>query len=354
MTLKHIEHFDDYSILTNISKELLPSTIEDVKKNVRIKYDGAPAIVYGTFPGSNKFFVSTKSFYNVNDKKPYYSVSEILSSDNPTDLKAKLVEAFTSLRLFHLSLNLPGVYQGDIIFTSEEVQKTRDNSSTMNVIQYELPSNKSYQFGICHHSEILIQNNDNGFSIIGSKVATPLPESPIVYQYSTELSDSVCFSVFNTLHKLTQISIPALTEIVDQSVANNISVLYTKYRNECLRKDGKIKYTSLEAEFKRSVLENMLGSVKKLATATRFASFMDRNIELYRLVTSSEFSTWFSQFVVYAKKYEDIITELTQIHQLKDCEGLVLSLTNGDNVKLINRLEFTKNNFKKNASGFKK
>ena len=56
----HIEHPED-SILTGdltvLDAFLLP-------QHLSVKYDGAPAIVWGTNPATNSFFVGTKSVFN--------------------------------------------------------------------------------------------------------------------------------------------------------------------------------------------------------------------------------------------------------------------------------------------------
>ena len=58
--LTHIEHIED-SILTG---DLRPLDIFDEWHHLSVKMDGAPAIVWGTHPKTDKFFVGTKSVFN--------------------------------------------------------------------------------------------------------------------------------------------------------------------------------------------------------------------------------------------------------------------------------------------------
>ena len=60
MQLKHIEHPED-TILTGDLSAINWFTIQG---KVSLKIDGCPAIVWGTNPENDKFFVGTKSVFN--------------------------------------------------------------------------------------------------------------------------------------------------------------------------------------------------------------------------------------------------------------------------------------------------
>ena len=65
MKNKHLEHPED-SIFTSGRKGLhnILNFLEEKKSNISVKYDGAPAIVWGINPDNNRFFVGTKSVFN--------------------------------------------------------------------------------------------------------------------------------------------------------------------------------------------------------------------------------------------------------------------------------------------------
>ena len=66
MKNKHLEHPED-SIFTSGRKGLLQHSKffrSKSKSNISVKYDGAPAIVWGINPDNNRFFVGTKSVFN--------------------------------------------------------------------------------------------------------------------------------------------------------------------------------------------------------------------------------------------------------------------------------------------------
>jgi len=78
MKNKHLEHPED-SILT-LGKEGAIDTIKFLKSKrnqISVKYDGAPAIVYGVNPENGRFFVGTKSVFNKKKVKINYSHSDI-------------------------------------------------------------------------------------------------------------------------------------------------------------------------------------------------------------------------------------------------------------------------------------
>lgn len=77
MPNKHLEHledsiFDGRRVALGAIKEALAA-----KWNVSIKYDGSPAIVFGTNPENGKFFVGTKSVFNKKKVLINYSYEDI-------------------------------------------------------------------------------------------------------------------------------------------------------------------------------------------------------------------------------------------------------------------------------------
>jgi len=79
---------------------------------VTVKWDGAPAIICGTDPESDLFFVGTKSVFNKTNPKICYSHDDI-DSFYEGELNDKLKKSFD-----HLSqLDIKGVIQGDLLYT---------------------------------------------------------------------------------------------------------------------------------------------------------------------------------------------------------------------------------------------
>ena len=111
MKNKHLEHPED-SIFTNGRKGLhnILNFLEESKGNISVKYDGAPAVVWGINPDNNRFFVGTKSVFNKVKVKINYNHNDI-------EVNHGHVPAVASI--LHMCLeSLPrirGVYQCDFI-----------------------------------------------------------------------------------------------------------------------------------------------------------------------------------------------------------------------------------------------
>jgi hypothetical protein len=105
--------------------------------NMTVKWDGAPAIFCGIDPEDDKFFVAKKSVFNVSPKL-YKTDAEI-----DADLSGALVGKF-KVALAELSkLGIKGVLQGDLMFTDDVATDTIDGESMLtfqpNTIVYAVP-----------------------------------------------------------------------------------------------------------------------------------------------------------------------------------------------------------------------
>jgi len=112
------------------------------KGNVSVKWDGAPAVFCGTDPSDGKFFVAKKSIFNKNPK--VYKTNADIDDDTSGDLNAKLKEALRYLP----ELGIKGVIQGDFLFGNGDVStKNIDGQNYTvfhpNTIAYAVPYEQS-------------------------------------------------------------------------------------------------------------------------------------------------------------------------------------------------------------------
>ena len=144
--LKHLTHVEDehihngalgaehaYNLLHSIHKSMTGEGGEDTKTTV--KYDGSPSIVFGIHPETGAPFVASKSAFNKNPKINYTPEDIDRNHGHAPGLAEKLKAA-----LKHLPKILPkegGVYQGDLMYTKDDVKK-EDNrlSFKPNLIKY--------------------------------------------------------------------------------------------------------------------------------------------------------------------------------------------------------------------------
>lgn len=174
--LKHLEHAEDHPI--NAGHEGVihaMNNLMDVHKKLRgrqndtkitMKYDGSPSVIFGHHPETGKFFVSTKSVFNKNPKLNYTEADILKNHGHAPGLVEKLKHA-----LKHLPKVTPprGVYQGDIMHTSGDVQhKGRKVSFTPNTITYSMPASSKHgkaalnsKIGVAVHTAYKGDNLEN-------------------------------------------------------------------------------------------------------------------------------------------------------------------------------------------------
>jgi|TARA_B100001094_G_scaffold332148_1_gene403012 hypothetical protein len=101
----------------NALRELRDMLAGKTDAKLSVKWDGAPAIFCGEDPSDGKFFVAKKGIFNANPK--VYKTDAEIDADTSGDLAKKLKEA-----LKHLStLGIKGVIQGDFLFSKSDVTK---------------------------------------------------------------------------------------------------------------------------------------------------------------------------------------------------------------------------------------
>lgn len=93
----------------------------DGKVRVTVKWDGAPAIVCGKNPLNNKFFVGTKSVFNARTPKINYNFKDIDRNHPEQGLNKKLKYCHRYLA----ELDISGVIQGDLMFTPGDLKPER-------------------------------------------------------------------------------------------------------------------------------------------------------------------------------------------------------------------------------------
>ena len=111
MKNKHLEHPED-SILNKGKDGALNilKFFKDKNSELSVKYDGAPAIVWGINPENGKFFVGTKSVFNKVKIKINYSHYDIEVHHGSNPKVASILHL-----CFEKLPRIEGVYQGDFI-----------------------------------------------------------------------------------------------------------------------------------------------------------------------------------------------------------------------------------------------
>jgi hypothetical protein len=163
----HMTHIEDkvlYGGVNGTRQAILAlRSLRDMLKgthsgNVSVKWDGAPAIFAGYDPSDNQFFVAKKGIFNKNPKV-YKSAADV-DADTSGDLADKLKLALRYLP----ELGIKGVVQGDFLYgpgdlSSDTIKGEKYVTFHPNTIVYAVPADsdaaravKSAKIGIVWHT----------------------------------------------------------------------------------------------------------------------------------------------------------------------------------------------------------
>ncbi len=165
----HLEHLED-ELINNGSRgareaiEFASSLVKMLagkaskKYNITVKWDGAPAVFAGINPENGKFFVGSKSVFNVTPKINYTNAD--IDQNHTGGLAAKLKVALASLS----KLGIKNVLQGDMMYSDDLSSANIDGVNyitfTPNTITYAVPTDSDLanqivksKMGIIFHTE---------------------------------------------------------------------------------------------------------------------------------------------------------------------------------------------------------
>jgi hypothetical protein len=167
----HLEHLEDEVLNGGVSgtrgaisflqslRDMLAGHATGKSVNLTTKWDGAPAIFAGTNPENGKFFVGTKGVFATNAKLNY--TNEDIDKNHPAaGLNVKLKIALRYLP----ELDIEGVMQGDMMFTSADLKSEKIEGKSYitfqpNTIVYAVPEDsglakqiRSSKMGIIWHT----------------------------------------------------------------------------------------------------------------------------------------------------------------------------------------------------------
>jgi len=147
----HMTHIEDKVIYggadgtrqaINALRELRDMLGGKKEGSVSVKWDGAPAVFAGTDPSDGKFFVAKKGIFNKNPK--IYKTDADIDDDTSGDLNDKLKLALKYLP----ELGIKGVIQGDFLYKRSELKKKKIGTESYltfhpNTIVYAVPVKQS-------------------------------------------------------------------------------------------------------------------------------------------------------------------------------------------------------------------
>ena len=386
----HLEHLEDEVLNNGVAgskaainflrslKDMLASSSES-KVNVTTKWDGAPAIICGINPENDKFFVGTKGVF-ANNPKLNYTNADIDANHPGEGLNNKLKIALKYLK----KLNIDGILQGDMMFAKEDIKKETINGEKYitfqpNTLVYAIPEDSklaktilSSQMGIVFHTAYsggnTLADMKSSFNIdIGNLKAS----KDVWYRDASfiDASGTATFTKQESLELSAHISEAQriLSQINSMSL-NRISTSETflmqikTFNNTKVREGQEIKNTTqhtrdlikwVEDRQNKEILAAKLEKTKtrKIAEKNEILRFYRSNTAQLKLIFDLQ------NKLVDAKNM--IVRKLREIKQvagtfvrtddgfkISNPEGFVaVDKLKGGAVKLIDRLEFSHDNF---------
>ena len=348
--------------------------------DITVKWDGAPAVFAGEDPRDGSFFVAKKGIFNANPK--IYKSHEDIKADTSGDLTKKLILAFDELS----KLGIKGVIQGDFMFDQSDLKKeTIDGVSYTvfhpNTIAYAVPTNsdiakeiRSAKIGIVWHTIYSGATFETMQAEFGREIVPKLRKSKSVWMVDATMPDlsgtatltaketeSVTKNLSNAGKLFKQIAASTLKEIEQNKELN---MLINVYNNKKVRDGQRITDTKAHATGlvmfvndryakeidKRSSEKGKQAQVTKRDELLKF--FSKGNIKNLQKVFEMQNFVVDSKLIIINKlnKLSNIGTfvKTKSGFRVTNPEGFVaIDRMEGGAVKLVDRMEFSANNFSK-------
>ena len=349
--------------------------------NMTVKWDGAPAIFAGIDPEDGKFFVAKKSVFNVNPKL-YKTVQEI-DDDLSGTLNAKFKVALEELS----KLNIKGVLQGDLMFTddveTDDIDGVQHYTFQPNTIVYAVPvdSNfgkqiKSANIGIVWHTTYTgnsLPDMKAKFGADISKLNTPSS----VWMDDASYKDTSGTATFTSAEtdKITKIlsdtgktfqtingpKLRAFLRLQDSMTGQIAGASLKTYNNSKVRKGEKITNPAAHAKgYEKWVFDSIQKQIDKAKSdkgKEKYENIQKEYVrEVKRHTTNLKQVIAFQNLLVDAKMM--IVAKLDKVKSIgtfirtpngfkvTNPEGYVaIDRVKGNAVKLVDRMEFSFNNF---------
>lgn len=388
--LKHLEHLED-EVLNYGSQGCFAvvSFLTELKNMIgkksaggflQTKWDGAPSVVCGVDPISNLFFVGTKSVFNKKDPKICYTAGDI-DAMYEGELNKKLKDCLE----YFSKLGIIGVIQGDLLFTDDKKTQRVDGEELIvfrpNTITYGIPTDHPIgkkvnraKIGVVFHThyaggpdladmsarprvDISRFNSVDDVAVISNDTQ--------VQEVSFTQAEEQRFNRYiQQINRMCEISAEFHDYLVENSGTTGDAKFFVgSYLKPFFNAEIKAARTITNvdatlksfAEFYKAKMDKEISSVKTAAAQTKKRDFLYKGIK-YLEDHQKEFKAFVALYKTIQEAKLFVIQKLDRLEQFRTFveidggyqvttpEGYVLH-QDGDMVKLVNRIEFSKNNF---------
>ena len=390
----HLEHIEDeifntgveggrgsINFILSLSKMLSSGTKSAT--NVTVKWDGAPAIFCGEHPETGEFVVAKKGIFA--KKQEYYTthaeIDEKLSGD--------LAEKFHICLDYLSKLGIKGkILQGDLMFTKNDIKKEKINKESFitfqpNTILYAVPSAsklartmKAAQLGIVFHTTYTGGTLEDMSASFGADLSG-LKKTKNVWMDDAEYNDVSGTATFTqkdsaeilrlmsrTGKVFSKIKSAQLNKFLEYQKSMPSGATYKTYHNSKVREgsnllrlnykkhaDGYFKFAQTKLQKEVDGMKSEKGKKAKEKNMNTYLTSIRKDTNLLKTLVE------FQALINYAKT--KILYKVNKAKQLTSTfvktdngfdvvapEGFVAIDNNfGGAVKLVDRMEFSFNNF---------
>ena len=388
----HLEHIEDeilnYGITGGRASINFIQSLRDMfagasrsSINMTVKWDGAPAVFAGVDPADGKFFVGKKSVFNVEPQ--LYKTNADVDKYTSGDLNKKLKVALSEFP----KLGIKGVLQGDLMFTDDVSTDTIDGKKYYtfqpNTIVYAADVNSDLgkqiskaKIGVVWHTTYTgkeLQDMKASFGVNISKLnnvssvwqddATfkDVSGSATMTQSETDEITSELSTAGKTFQKINSTLLKKFLNLQDSFTGAMVSAGIKTYNNISVRQgkpisnprahaQGYIKYVGDKYNDKVKNSKSKAGKDKYNKLRTEYTRELNKHVKnLTEIIT-------FQNAIVKAKML--IVKKLNSVKSIgtfiktsngfkvSNPEGYVaIDRVSGNAVKLVDRMEFSFNNF---------
>lgn len=348
------------------------------KKDVTVKWDGAPAIFAGVDPEDGKFFVAKKGLFNKTPKM--YKTNADIDAELSGDLNAKFKVALENFSKLGLT---KGVYQGDLMFTTGDVKtETIDGDKYYtfqpNTIVYAVPVKSelgrkinSAQIGVVWHTTYTGNAIADMKASFGKDIASKMNDVSSVWQTDATYRDLTGNAVFTDTEtqKLDLIlsNIGKVFRKVPAGLLNTISSneelkMRIKTYNNTFVRAGKgfnlRTHTKGLMNYIHDFYQKEIDSKKSQDSKNKWTEKRKDLMSVFSKYTKKNFDDMFQMMNLMISAKEAIINKMNHASQIgtflrtrngfkvTDQEGFVaIDQLSNDAIKIVNRLEFSRANF---------
>ena len=389
----HLEHLEDeiinYGITGGRAALNFLQSLRDMMAgssrssvNMTVKWDGAPAIFAGIDPEDDKFFVAKKSVFNVSPK--LYKTNKEIDDDLSGALNSKFKIALSEFS----KLGITGVLQGDLMFTDDVGKDTIDGIKYFtfqpNTIVYAVPMDSKFgkiinkaKIGIVWHTTysgdaLQDMKASFGVNISGLKKTSKVWMDDATYkdtsgkstftETETQKVTDILSAVGKTFHKINSGSLKKFLALQASMTGAIAGASLKTYNNSKVRAGEIISNPGAHAKgYEKWVeisIQKQIDKVKSTKGKEKYQNIQKEYIrEVKKHTGNLKQIITFQNLLVNAKM--QIVKKLNTVKGLTDTfiktkngfkvtnpEGYVaIDRVSGGAVKLVDRMEFSFNNF---------